>query len=248
MLAHRGPTEIIVVEARLNSSYAAGQELPCLEASGITLRRFVDRQDPRSSRLFVALVLLRVENPIPSRATGVEWRDDTGRSQHMRPDWRDEGHTHRKNAITLGRGSAGYTNTVPGSAFRGCGLSQTGFAVDSETGDRDRFELRRRNVIGPDEAMHDGLAMGSHGLGQCLDLIEAQRRGLRCGTTLHIPAAGSGDGAGDDPHHPGALPFRLGADHTVPRGRLRADASGRRCHDLPLKPDRVLHRLAEHQR
>jgi hypothetical protein len=148
----------------------------------------------------------------------------------------------------LGRGYAGYTNTVPGSTFRGYGLSQAGFAVDSETGDRDRFELRRRNVIGPDEAMHDGLAMGSHGLGQCLDLIEAQRRGLRCRTTLHILAAGSGDGAGDDPHHTGARPFRLGADQTALRGRLWADASGRRCHDLPLKPDRVLHRLAEHQR
>jgi CO/xanthine dehydrogenase Mo-binding subunit len=75
-------------------------------------------------------------------------------------------------------GYAVYTNTVPAGAFRGYGLSQTVFAVESAMDELarmlgiDPFALRRRNVIGPDEPMHDDLVMGSYGLAQCLDLVE----------------------------------------------------------------------------
>jgi putative selenate reductase molybdopterin-binding subunit len=81
-------------------------------------------------------------------------------------------------------GYAVYTNTLPSGAFRGYGLSQTVFAVESAMDelaralDLDPFELRRRNVITADEPMHDDVEMGSYGLGQCLDLVEsALRRG-----------------------------------------------------------------------
>jgi putative selenate reductase molybdopterin-binding subunit len=75
-------------------------------------------------------------------------------------------------------GYAVYTNTLPSGAFRGYGLSQTIFAVESAMDELarklrlDPIELRRRNIIGPDAEMHGDVEMGSCGLTQCLDLVE----------------------------------------------------------------------------
>ncbi|MCJ2064069.1 molybdopterin-dependent oxidoreductase [Methylobacterium sp. J-088] len=82
-------------------------------------------------------------------------------------------------------GRAVYTHTVPSGAFRGYGLSQTTFALESaldEVARRlgiDPFDLRRRNAIRPGDPMvssslepHD-VVFGSYGLDQCLDLVEA---------------------------------------------------------------------------
>ncbi|MCJ8145186.1 molybdopterin-dependent oxidoreductase [Ancylobacter sp. A5.8] len=81
-------------------------------------------------------------------------------------------------------GHAVYTNTLPSGAFRGYGLSQTNFAVESAMDelaralDIDPFALRRRNVVVPDDPLisydphpHD-VEYGSYGLDQCLDLVE----------------------------------------------------------------------------
>jgi putative selenate reductase molybdopterin-binding subunit len=81
-----------------------------------------------------------------------------------------------------------YTNTLPSGAFRGYGLSQTVFAVESAMDELaralaiDPFELRRRNVVFPgdrmvsiDEAPHD-VEFGSYGLDQCLDIVERELR------------------------------------------------------------------------
>ncbi|MDQ1238521.1 MAG: hypothetical protein QG577_706, partial [Thermodesulfobacteriota bacterium] len=81
-------------------------------------------------------------------------------------------------------------NTVPAGAFRGYGLSQTIFAVESamddlaQSLDMDPFVFRQRNVIRPGDPMtslgwasHD-LDYGSYGLDQCLDLVrDALARG-----------------------------------------------------------------------
>jgi CO/xanthine dehydrogenase Mo-binding subunit/aerobic-type carbon monoxide dehydrogenase small subunit (CoxS/CutS family) len=75
-----------------------------------------------------------------------------------------------------------YTNTVPAGALRGYGLSQTAFAVDcalDELARRlelDPIELRRRNLVGPSDALvsiEDGPAaqIGSYGLDQCIDAV-----------------------------------------------------------------------------
>ncbi|MCJ2090764.1 molybdopterin-dependent oxidoreductase [Methylobacterium sp. E-005] len=82
-------------------------------------------------------------------------------------------------------GRAVHTHTVPSGAFRGYGLSQTIFAVESALDevarrlDLDPFDLRRRNAVRPGDAMvsnslepHD-VVFGSYGLDQCLDLVEA---------------------------------------------------------------------------
>lgn len=77
-----------------------------------------------------------------------------------------------------------YTNTVPSGAFRGYGLSQMIFAVESAMDElaagigMDPFEFRRRNMVregdhmlstqpDPEEDVH----YGSYGLDQCLDLV-----------------------------------------------------------------------------
>ncbi|MGV8970621.1 MAG: molybdopterin-dependent oxidoreductase [Microbacteriaceae bacterium] len=78
-----------------------------------------------------------------------------------------------------------YTNTLPSGAFRGYGLGQVIFAVESAMDelarvlDIDPFELRRRNVIVPGDSIHtvdaeeeNDFLYSSYGLDQCLDLAE----------------------------------------------------------------------------
>jgi putative selenate reductase molybdopterin-binding subunit len=76
-----------------------------------------------------------------------------------------------------------YTNTVPAGALRGYGLSQLVFAVDSaldelaRTLDLDPVEFRRRNLIGPGDALISiegapgDVEIGSYGLDQCVDAV-----------------------------------------------------------------------------
>lgn len=77
-----------------------------------------------------------------------------------------------------------YTNTVPSGAFRGYGLSQTNFAVESAIDEvarlcsMDPLAFRRLNVVKPGDLMvsyadgaHD-VVYGSYGLDQNLDQIE----------------------------------------------------------------------------
>ena len=86
-----------------------------------------------------------------------------------------------------------YTNNPPSGAFRGYGLGQVVFAVESamdalaEALDIDPFDLRRINAVREGDSLHpdDGeesheedLIWGSYGLDQCLDLAQdALRRG-----------------------------------------------------------------------
>lgn len=81
-------------------------------------------------------------------------------------------------------GEAVYTNHVPSGAFRGYGLGQIIFAIESALDELARevgispVELRRRNVVRPgDPFVVNGeptadLDYGSYGLDQCLDLVE----------------------------------------------------------------------------
>ncbi|MEV7276065.1 molybdopterin-dependent oxidoreductase [Streptomyces sp. NPDC093111] len=76
-----------------------------------------------------------------------------------------------------------YTNAVPAGAFRGYGLGQVTFAVESAMDelarrlDMDPLVLRERNVIGPGEGMHspigeeEDLHIASYGLDQCLAVV-----------------------------------------------------------------------------
>jgi putative selenate reductase molybdopterin-binding subunit len=78
-----------------------------------------------------------------------------------------------------------YTNNLPSGAFRGYGLGQVVFAVESAMDELarklsiDPFEFRRRNVIVPGDPIvvtdpheESDLLFGSYGLDQCIDLTE----------------------------------------------------------------------------
>ena len=90
-----------------------------------------------------------------------------------------------------------YTNNLPSGAFRGYGLGQIIFAVESAMDDLarelgiDRLDFRRRNVIVPGDPMvvtgtedHSDLLYGSYGLDQCIDLVE---RALERGNAVSAP-------------------------------------------------------------
>ncbi|WP_035857325.1 molybdopterin-dependent oxidoreductase [Cryptosporangium arvum] len=84
-------------------------------------------------------------------------------------------------------GYAAYTNTVPSGAFRGYGLGQVLFAVESALDELarelglDPVEFRARNVIRAGDPLvtpagHEAdLTVASYGLDQCLDVVRAAR-------------------------------------------------------------------------
>ncbi len=117
-----------------------------------------------------------------------------------------------------------YTNTLPAGAFRGYGIPQAGFAIESAIDELahgvglDPVEFRRRNVIHPGERMISADTLDadvdyrSNGLDQCLDLV---REGLRRNGPFDRPAPRSwltGEGVA------------LTMIHTVPPKGHRAEA------------------------
>ncbi|MGW2650766.1 molybdopterin-dependent oxidoreductase [Streptomyces sp. NPDC001393] len=78
-----------------------------------------------------------------------------------------------------------YTNTVPSGAFRGYGLGQVTFAVESAMDEvarrlgMDPLAFREKNIIGPGDHMitpigHDeDLYIASYGLDQCLSIVRS---------------------------------------------------------------------------
>ncbi|MXP23110.1 molybdopterin-dependent oxidoreductase [Gordonia sp. HNM0687] len=79
-----------------------------------------------------------------------------------------------------------YTNNPPSGAFRGYGLGQVIFAIESALDelaaelDVDPFEIRRRNAVADGDPLlaahpepEPDLVYGSYGLDQCLDLAQA---------------------------------------------------------------------------
>ncbi|MEU9317409.1 molybdopterin-dependent oxidoreductase [Streptomyces sp. NPDC048295] len=76
-----------------------------------------------------------------------------------------------------------YTHTVPAGAFRGYGLGQVTFAVESALDElardlgMDPLEFKAKNIIGPGEAMitpggeEEDLYIASYGLDQCLAIV-----------------------------------------------------------------------------
>ena len=85
-----------------------------------------------------------------------------------------------------GVGRAVYTNMVPGGGFRGYGASQTTFAMECAMDElarvlgMDPFEIRRKNVVRPGDNVESiwkeagDANFGSHGIGECLDIVERE--------------------------------------------------------------------------
>lgn len=100
-----------------------------------------------------------------------------------------------------------YTHTLPSGAFRGYGLGQIIFAIESAMDDLarsvgiDPFDLRRRNVVVPGDRLlvtdpheESDLGINSYGMDQCLDLAQ-QALEDRSLDTVPVPA-GSVVGSG----------------------------------------------------
>ena len=136
-----------------------------------------------------------------------------------------------------------YTNTVPAGAFRGYGLGQVTFAVESVLDElarrlgMDPVLLRERNVVLPGEAMTapgshaDDLTIASYGLDQCLDAIRAAAAEPHATAEPHL-AAGPHPAvephAAAEPHADGAEPHADGggdgpAEERAPEGWLTGD-------------------------
>jgi putative selenate reductase molybdopterin-binding subunit len=93
-----------------------------------------------------------------------------------------------------------YTNTVPAGAYRGYGLSQSAFAVESAIDELaralglDPFAVRRRNLVRPGDRLLSlsdepgDVQIASYGLAECLNLVAAA---LASGRGLAVP---EGDG------------------------------------------------------
>jgi putative selenate reductase molybdopterin-binding subunit len=89
-----------------------------------------------------------------------------------------------------------YTNTVPAGAFRGYGLSQSVFAVESALDELarslglDPLDVRRRNMVRPGDPLlsasdePEDVQIASYGLPECLDLVSAA---LASGRGLPVP-------------------------------------------------------------
>ncbi|MEV0331348.1 molybdopterin cofactor-binding domain-containing protein [Nocardia sp. NPDC050717] len=123
-----------------------------------------------------------------------------------------------------------YTNNVPSGAFRGYGLGQVIFGVESAIDELarrlgiDPFEFRRRNVVVPGdrftgaEVDESDLTFGSYGLDQCLDTAQ---RALRRGNGAGAPGPDWRVGEG----------MAVAMIATVPPRGHHADATAALCAD-----------------
>jgi CO/xanthine dehydrogenase Mo-binding subunit len=115
-----------------------------------------------------------------------------------------------------------YTTTVPAGAFRGYGMSQAGFAVESAIDELarqlgiDPVDFRRRNLIQPGETLDnasgeaDGVETAGHGAFRALDLVEGA---LGSGSGDPAPGDGGRRGRGGGP--PDGAEWRTGTGIAV---------------------------------
>ena len=102
-------------------------------------------------------------------------------------------------------GKALYTNNVPSGAFRGFGVTQSCFAVESALDEIaselgiDPFEIRRRNILHPGDVMPNGQIAGPDtAIGECLMAVkDAYYSSKRTGIALALKNSGVGVGSKD---------------------------------------------------
>lgn len=226
-LAHvlgRDPAGVRVVAARVGGGFGGKQELLVEDVVALAALRLADRGDRRPVQLeltreeqFTAVPLrhpMRVSVRLGADADGrltameVDVLSDTGAYGNHGPGVMYHG-VHESVAVYRCANKrvdaeAVYTNNPPSGAFRGYGLGQVMFGIESALDELARevglsaFELRRRNVVVPgDDLVVNGppstdLEFGSYGLDQCLDLAE---RALAA--TGPVPPPGDGWAVGE---------------------------------------------------
>jgi putative selenate reductase molybdopterin-binding subunit len=161
-----------------------------------------------------------------------------------------------------------YTHTVPAGAFRGYGLGQVTFAVESVLDELarmlglDPIEIRERNIVRPGEPLMapgdhaDDLTIASYGLDQCLSRIRSVARdeepvppGWMAGEGLAIAMIAAGPPGGhyadatatlcSDGHFEiGVGTAEFGNGSTTVHAQIAADALG-------TTPDRIVIRQSD---
>ncbi len=102
-------------------------------------------------------------------------------------------------------GRAYYTNNVPAGAFRGFGVTQSCFAIESsidELADKlgiDKFKIREINVIRPGQVLPNGqIATPDTGAYECLEAVkDAYYKSERTGIAMAMKNSGIGVGVPD---------------------------------------------------
>lgn len=207
----RAPDQVRVVAARVGGGFGGKQELLVEDVVALAALRLAERGDRRPVQLemtreeqFTAIPLrhpMRVTVELGADTAGrltamrVEVLSDTGAYGNHGPGVMLHG-VHESVAVyrcpaKRVDAEAVYTNNPPSGAFRGYGLGQVVFGVESALDELARevgitpFELRRRNVVVPGDplvvngAPSPDLEFGSYGLDQCLDLAESALAGTR---------------------------------------------------------------------
>ena len=194
------PDRVRVVTARVGGGFGGKQEMLVEDLVGLAVLRLGEPVQLELSREQVFTLVpgrhpMRVEVELGADADGrltamrVDVLSDTGAYGNHGPGVMFHG-CHE--SVALYRcankrvdAEAVYTNNVPAGAFRGYGLGQVVFGIESALDDLARelgigpAEIRRRNVVRPGDDLVvngepdiDGM-FGSYGLDQCLDLVEA---------------------------------------------------------------------------
>ena len=134
-----------------------------------------------------------------------------------------------------------YTNNPPAGAFRGCGVTQSAFAVESmmdklaETLNIDPVELRRMNALHVGSITNTGQVLReSVGLMECIDKVDAEMRKhnpdpfkpiVESVSSLTSYPAPNGTGQGDERHWIRAWGFAAAYKNTGLGGGARSGGS-----------------------
>ena len=146
------------------------------------------RVDRAAERLHRALLRLKLKRRFLLTAVELDVLSDTGAYGNHAPGVMFHGCNESIGVYRCANkkvdARAVYTNNLPSGAFRGYGLGQVIFAVESAMDelarrlDIDPYEIRRRNVVVPGDPMvststgEGDVRYGSYGIGQCLDLVQ----------------------------------------------------------------------------
>lgn len=201
------PAEVRVYAARVGGGFGGKQELLVEDVVGLAVLRLADLgvRRPVQLELTREQQFTMVPGRHPMRVTVELGADADGVLTALRVDVLSDTGAYGNHAagvlfhgchesVALYRcankrvdAEAVYTHTVPSGAFRGYGLGQVIFGIESALDDLARAagltpaEIRRRNAVRPGDgfvvngAPDDDLLLGdaSYGLPQCLDLVES---------------------------------------------------------------------------
>ncbi|WP_407342883.1 molybdopterin-dependent oxidoreductase [Pengzhenrongella phosphoraccumulans] len=205
------PADVRVFAARVGGGFGGKQEIlteDIVTLAVLTTGRPVQYEFTRTDELtvspvrhpFTVTVTLGATDDGRLTALGLEVLSDTGAYGNHGPGVMYHGCSESVSLYSVPNkrvdAACVYTNNPPSGAFRGYGLGQVIFGIESALDELARkldlnpFDLRRLNSIGPHDPLivteveGGDLIIGSYGLDQCLDLAQAA---LARGNDVPVP-------------------------------------------------------------